>query len=113
MKPDQRGAIKLARVHGNQLLCVRYRENADGDERLTTIELVVERAVIQKRADDVVSFRIKPGEVELQAIARSKGAIFDGKTKMWKLKRREVLRMGLRHRIAMPLSQIFQEHVLP
>lgn len=42
IKPSQRGAIKLARVHGSELLCVRYRENPEGTERLTTVELVVE-----------------------------------------------------------------------
>jgi len=58
IKPSQRGAIKLSRSYGTELLCVRYRENQEGTERLTTVELVVERAVIQKRDDPIVN---RPG----------------------------------------------------
>ena len=109
IKPTQRGAIKFARLYGTDLLCVRYRENPDGTERLTTVELLVEHAIIQKRDDPVVAFRIKPDEADLRSIARAKGARFDGETKMWRLSRSEVLRMGLRHRIAVPVEQILQE----
>ena len=109
--PSQRGAIKLARIHGKDLFCVRYRENPDGTERLTTIELVVERVVIQKRDDPIVSFKIKPEEVELRRLAQSKGARYDGKTFMWKLARSEVLRMGLKTRIAVTADEFLQEQV--
>ena len=111
IKPSQRGAIKLARHHGKELLCVRYRENPDGTERITTIELVVERAVIQKHDDPIVSFKLKQDEVELRRLAMAKGAQYDGKRFMWKLRRSEVLRMGLRHRIAVTVDQIYQEQV--
>ena len=80
IKPSQRGAIKLARVHGKELLCVRYRENPEGTERITTIELIVERVVIQKRDDPIVSFKIKQEEMELRQLAQSKGARYDGKS---------------------------------
>ena len=113
MKPSQRGAIKLARLHGEQLLCVRYRENPDGTERLTTIELVVERSVIQKRNDPVVSFKIKQNEIELRGLAMAKGAKYDGKHFMWKLPRSEVIRMGLRSRIAVTPDELYQEQVHP
>lgn len=113
IKPDQRGAIKLARQHGNELLCVRYRENSDRTERLTTIELVVERAVIQKRDDPIVSFKIRQDELELRRLAMAKGAKYDGKHFMWKLRRSEVLRMGLRSRIAVTSDELRQEQVHP
>jgi hypothetical protein len=113
IKPGQRGAIKLARAHGRELLCVRYRENRDGTERLTTVELVVERTVIQKREDPIVSFKIRQDEVELRRLAMDKGAKYDGKTFMWKLRRSEVLRMGLRSRIAVTPEELRQEQVHP
>ena len=100
MKPDQRGTIKLTRAYGPELLCVRYRENPDGTERLTTVELVVERVVIQKRYDPVVSFKIRQDELELRRLAMAKGAKYNGKSYMWQLRRSEVLRMGLKNRIA-------------
>ena len=113
MKPSQRGAIKLARMHGKELLCVRYRENPEGTERLTTVELVVERVVIQKRDDPVVSFKLRQDELDLRHQAMAKGARYDGKNYMWKLRRSEVLRMGLKNRIAVTNDELRQEQVHP
>jgi len=111
IQPSQRGAIKLARSYGNELLCVRYRENPEGTERLTTVELVVERAVIQKRNDPIVSFKIKQDELELRRQAMTRGAKYDAKTYLWKLQRSEVLRMGLKNRIVVSQNELYQEHV--
>lgn len=113
IKPSQRGAIKLARSYGSELLCVRYRENADGTERLTTIELVIERAVVQKRDDPVVSFKIRHDEVELRQQAMRRGAKYDAVNQMWLLRRSEVLRMGLKTRIAVSPEEWLQEQVHP
>ena len=113
IKPSQRGAIKLARSYGTELLCVRYRENPEGTERLTTVELVVERAVIQKRNDPIVSFKIRQDELELRRQAMNRGAKYDAKNYMWKLPRSEVLRLGLKSRIAVTDDEFYQEHVHP
>ena len=113
IKPSQRGAIKLARSYGPELLCVRYRENPDGTERLTTIELVVERVVIQKRDDPIVSFKIRQDELELRRLAMSRGAKYNGRTYMWQLRRSEVLRMGLKSRIAVTDQELGQQQVHP
>jgi hypothetical protein len=113
IKPSQRGAIKLARSYGPELLCVRYRENPDGTERLTTVELVVERVVIQKRDDPTVSFKIKQDEVDLRRLAMTKGAKYNGKNHMWQLRRSDVLRMGLKARIAVSDDAFYQEQVHP
>lgn len=111
MRPGQRGAILLTRQYGAQLVCVRYRESEDGDLRVTTIELVVERAVVQKRLAALVSFKIRPHEHALLREACRRGATFDAKTQLWRLPRQEVLRMGLRHRIAMSVEQMLREQV--
>jgi hypothetical protein len=107
----QRGAVKLARTYGEALVCLRYRENDDGTERLTTVKLVVERAVIQKRDDPVVAFKIKPEEIELRRLAQARGAKYDGKNFIWKLARSQVLRMGLKARIAVRPEDLHQEQV--
>ena len=113
IKPSQRGAIKLARSYGSELLCVRYRENPDGTERVTTVELIVERAVIQKRDDPIVMFKIKQEELELRRLAMARGAKYDGRNYMWRLCRSEVLRMGLKSRIAVTDQDLGQEQVRP
>ena len=113
IKPTQRGALKLTRSYGAELICVRYRENTDGTERLTTVELVVERTVIQKRDNAIVSFKIRQEELEQRPLAVSRGATYDGRNYMWRLHRSEVLRMGLRGRIAFTAQELNQGQVPP
>lgn len=110
IQPSQRGAIKLARTYGSELPCVRYRENPEGTERLTTVELVVERTVIQKRDDPIVAFKIKQDEIELRRPAMTRGAKYDARTYLWKFQRSEVLRMGPKNRIVVSQEEIYQEH---
>jgi len=113
IKHSQRGAFKLTRSYGAELLCVRYRENTDGTERLTTAELVVERTVIQKRDDPIVSFKMRQEKLEPRRLAMSRGATYDGRNYMRRLRRIEVLRMGLRSRIAVGAEEHDQEQVPP
>ena len=113
IKPSQRGAIKLARSYGPELLCVRYRENPEGTERLTTVEILVDRVIIQKRDDPVVSFKLRQGEIDLRRQAMARGARYNGRTYMWQLPRSEVIRMGLKSRIAVPEAELWQEQVHP
>jgi hypothetical protein len=93
------------------LLCVCYRENDDGTGRLTTVDLVVEREVIQKRDDSVVAFKIKPAELELRRLAQAKGANDDGKNFMGKLALSEGLRMCPKTRIAVRPAGRYQKRV--
>jgi hypothetical protein len=107
MRPNDRGAVKLTRLYGEELLCVRYRTNRGADERITTVELIVDRVAVQKRSgDDLVAFKIKGNEFELQRWARSRGATYDRHTRMWRLQRRMIIEMGLQHRIAVPLEEM-------
>ena len=111
--PSQRGALKLTRSYGAELICVRYRENTDGAERLTTLELVVERTVIQKRDDPIVSFKMRQEKLELRRLAMSRGATYDGRNYMRRLRRSEVLWRGLRSRIAPTAEELDQGQVPP
>lgn len=99
MRPGERGAVKLSRAHGPQLLCVRYRESPNGHERLTTIELVVERVPVQKREDPIVVLRIAFGETTLRQEALERGGKWDSALKLWKLRLSAVRKMGLEQRI--------------
>lgn len=111
MQPGERGAIRLARDYGEQLVCVRYRTSGSGEERLTTVELVIDRAVIRKRTDEIVSFKIKHNEAALRREAVRRGARFDPHTRLWKLPRHEVLNLGLRHRIAVSPDELLREEM--
>ncbi len=111
MHPGERGAVRLMHAYGDQLVCVRYRTSGSGEERLTTVELIVERAVIRKRGDQVIAFKIRDHEHQLRREALRRGAWFDAKSGLWQLARHEVLRLGLRHRIAVAPDQLLRDEV--
>ena len=70
MHPGERGAVRLMHEYGDRLVCVRYRTSGSGEERLTTVELIVERAVIRKRGDQVIAFKIRDHEHKLRRFGR-------------------------------------------
>ena len=78
---------------------------------MTTVELIVERVVIQKKDDPVVSFKLKQEELQLRRLAMSRGAKYDRRNFMWQLRRSEVLRLGLKSRIAVTEQDLSQEQV--
>jgi hypothetical protein len=104
MQPDEKGAIKLARKYGQSLICVRYRLSNDGSERITTVELEVDRVGVQKRANPDVSVKIYASETDLRMKARAKGARYNGTTRLWRMTTNDALALGLVTRIAKPAS---------
>ena len=105
MQADARGALKLSRKFGEALVCVRYRVSPDGHQRLTTIELEVERVDVQRRANPSVSVKIYPSETKLAARAKSKGAWFNAETRLWRMRQNDALALGLHKRVARPKGQ--------
>ena len=61
LKPGQRGTKRLLTEYGKQLVCVRYRYDAQARKRYKTIELIVdERAWTPRyRPETVVEVRVK------------------------------------------------------
>ena len=105
MQVDTPGAVKLTRKYGDALVCVRYRVSPDGAERITTIELEVDRATIQHKANPLVAVKIYASEVEITAMAKAKGARFNGKTRLWRMHQNDSHALGLGKRIARDLEQ--------
>ena len=105
MQPDARGAMKLARKYGQTLLCVRYRLSPDGKQRMTTVELEVERVPVQKKVNLAVSVKIYASETELAARAKAKGAWFNGETRLWRMRQNDARALGLTERVARPENQ--------
>jgi hypothetical protein len=105
MQVDTPGAVKLTRKYGDALVCVRYRVSPDGSERITTIELEVERVPVQRKANPVVAVKIYASETRLTSMAKAKGARFNGKTRLWRMHQNDALALGLGKRIARPEAQ--------
>lgn len=88
----QPGAIKLAQRYGAALVCVRYRRDADGRHRYTTVELVVDQAPI---AEQWVHVHIAPGDARRQRLAHADGAQWDDLLRLWYMPRRTAKGLGL------------------
>jgi hypothetical protein len=99
--PTQAGAVKLARRYGPALVCVRYRHDAAGSTRYTTVELIVEQAPVQHRVSDraMVGVKIAWGEAALRAKAKSMGARWDEPSRLWGMTMRTARLLDVTDRI--------------
>lgn len=105
MQADARGAIKLTRKFGETLICVRYRLSPDGTQRMTTVELEVDRVAVQRKFNPPVSVKIYASEMKLMTQARAKGAWFNAKTRLWRMHQNDAYALGLAKRIARAENQ--------
>ena len=97
--PGQPGTLKLARRHGQSLVCVRYRLDEQGLQRCTTVELIVDRAAVVRRPDRIVGVQVRYEESELQATVRERGAKWDKLAKVWRMPYRMAVALGLQSRV--------------
>ena len=93
----QPGALKLARRFGDALVCVRYRHDPEGRYRYTTVELVVDEAPVERRADldATVMVHLAFNDTELQQLARAHGARWDDRQRLWAMPRRTAKKLEL------------------
>jgi len=106
LKPGQAGTLKLCRHYGDALICVRYREDAMGVTRYTTVELVVDEAPVQRRLSgrSIVHVHIAPREFTLRAQAKAMGAKWNGARQVWRMTLRTARALGLSNRIDSKVS---------
>jgi len=104
LRPSQPGALKLTRRYGEALVCVRYRHNADGTHRYTTVELVVEDAPVASRAhlDAIVLVRLAFTDATRRHRALAHGAKWDVERQLWQMPRRTAKKLRLAKRIVNP-----------
>lgn len=107
--PQQAGARRWSLRYGDDLLCVRYRVDASGAHRYTTVELVVDAAPLgllsgsrqrmSREAAQMVAVRIRYGETQLRALARDAGARWDPDAKVWRMSKAQARELGLLERV--------------
>lgn len=95
-----RGALKLAQRFGEALVCVRQRMDDRDRCRYTTVELLVDKTVVRRRADRIVGVRIELNESVLRIAACAAGAIWDAHAGLWRLPRQAAAALELTDRIA-------------
>lgn len=106
LRPGQPGTLKLMRLYGRGLVCVRYREDARGQTRFTTVEIVVDQSPTVRRLTDrsILWVRLAWGEAELASRAKAMGARWDPAVRLWKMSYKAVKALNLRSRVHPKLS---------
>jgi hypothetical protein len=87
LRPGQPGTERHVRMHGDQLVCVRYRQDALGRTRFTTVEIVVDAAPLRHRNDPrtIVYLRLGEDEVDKRHQALAAGATWDDRSQTWRM----------------------------
>jgi len=103
-RAGQRGTKKLTEKWGADLVCVRYRYDDARMERLTTVEIVVERVAWRERKRDgdgsaPVRMRIDKHEDLLRRAVLFAGGKWDERTDTWTLPRAAAIALGLSARL--------------
>ena len=96
--PGDPGAIKLSRQYGDALVCVRYRHDAQGLRRYTTVEVVIECVPVQPRKPSgsaIVDLKLPPFDRTLRSVVLASGGQWDGREKVWRLPRKIAEQLGL------------------
>jgi len=91
LKPGQRGTKNLVKKYGDSLLCVRFKYDAQKQQRLKTVELIVERTDWTPPApryseDTLVPLRIEASDIPLRLQAKAAGGRWNPGKRLWFVK---------------------------
>ena len=110
LKPGQDGTKGLLDKYGEQLICVRYRYDEEGQVRHKTVELIVETTpwipkTKQARPDAMVGVKVELEEVKLQKQLRQAGGKWNRQLRLWEIRYDQAVALDLQARIdPSPLS---------
>jgi hypothetical protein len=104
LTPGQKGTKKLLRQYGSQLVCVRYRYDAERRLRFKTVELIIEQApwspTPMRIADTtLVGVRVGAKEVALQRQVKQAGGRWNPAERVWEMSYSRAMALGLNDRI--------------
>ena len=101
LRPGQPGTIKLQRQFGPVLQAVRYRYDATGLYRFTTVELLVEQSPVTRGHSLDMLFAVRVGiqETAMRTALRRHGAQWNPKIRRWIVNGRSVQDLDLLHRV--------------
>jgi hypothetical protein len=102
LRPDDRGAIDLARRYGSALVCVRHRVDARGKVRHVTVELVIDSVPIRPRSRPLVHLHVRPQDRAIASMITAAGGRWHEPTSTWLLPRRVANILNLRNHIVTP-----------
>jgi hypothetical protein len=107
LAPGQNGTKKLLAVHGDRLVCVRYRYDAERRLRHKTVELIVETTPwlprpreVRRNPADMVAVRIAYAETDLRQRIKAAGGIWHPRQRLWEIDWKTVRELGLHSHVA-------------
>ncbi len=100
LRPGQPGTLRLLRRYGDALLCVRYREDGNGQRRCTTVELIIDEGPVQRRLTDrtLVQVQLPWNDEQTRARALKLGARWNPAHRRWTLSLKLAKSLGLAYR---------------
>lgn len=98
LTPGLPGTKALVAEYGDQLICVRYRYDAERRKRYKTVELIVEE-VPWYPAGAVVMVRLAADEAALRAQVEAAGGRWNPQRALWELEHDAAARLGLQDRV--------------
>ena len=111
-RAGQPGTKKLLERYGDDLICVRYRYDAERGQRIKSVEIAVERTAWTGRAKDrapddssIVRVRLAEEENLLRRAVLLAGGRWDEESDLWALPRSVALGLGLKPRIVQKRSR--------
>jgi hypothetical protein len=101
LKPGQKGTRKLVAQYGKQLVCVRYRYDAQKQKRYKTIELIVDEIAWKPRpsAETLVGLKVALDEIDVRRQVKEAGGKWNPTKKVWELRYDQVVKLGLTNRM--------------
>jgi hypothetical protein len=104
LRSGQKGTKRLVTEHGDRLVCVRYRYDAQKKKRYKTIELIVEQidwrpTPKRPRGDAIAEIKVNWGEAEIGKRVKQAGGKWNPQNKVWELRYDQVVKLGMEKRI--------------
>ena len=98
--PGDMGTKRLLKKYGEQLICVRYRIDKLSKERLTTVELIVDKKPYLNLSPSIrVWVKIKFNEAALREQVKAHNAKWLNDEKVWEMKYETAKKLRLKKRI--------------
>jgi len=90
--------------YGEDLYCVRYRYDIESKERITTVEIIVDRSkweVNNKKIpkNKMIEIDLRFEETDLRRLVKNAGGRWNREKKVWEMAYGEILSLGLTKRI--------------
>lgn len=98
--PGQKGTRKYLKRYGKELVCVRYRYDAQQGQRYTTVELIIEQSVwVPTPESHTVGVRVGLHELDLQRQVKQAGGKWNRAKGVWEIAAAQAVKLGLQKRI--------------